>query len=149
MKRLPTIAIIVLLLASPVYAAADTEAVVTEAPVVAQTFLGHQRDRLKSLADEHPGVTMLSAAYVTSAMLDWHSTTKVLGQGGFEQNPLLGSVAGNSPAFLMVKSALAVTTLYSVQRIWKQNHKAAIVTLAAITVAQGFIDAHNYSLAGR
>jgi hypothetical protein len=167
MKRLLlAAAAMILLFGSSVYAAegeADSVAdIIIDAPELAETipltsgplarattFLGSHGRQLHDFANDHPGLAALSMVYVTANVLDWDSTMRAVGRGGTEQNPVMGAVAGNSAAYLALKSALTATTLYAVNRVWQKNRPAAVVMLAGVTVAQGFIVAHNYSLTTR
>ena len=119
-------------------------------PVARMTsFLGRERTAFSKLAAEHPGVAILSTAYIATGVMDWQSTTRVIGQGGVELNPIVGPMADNSAAYLAFKTAMTSLSLYAVHRTWQHNHAAAIATLVALTAAQGFVAGHNYSLLQR
>lgn len=99
-------------------------------------------------ADSRPAV--LPALYVSLAALqgyDAYSTLKVLKQGGVEANPMMRGVSGNPAAFIAIKGAVTFASIYTAERLWRDDHRvAAIVLMAATTGTMAAIAAHNASV---
>jgi hypothetical protein len=80
--------------------------------------------------------------------LDYSSTTRALRSGaGREANPLMRPIVGNRPAFLAVKAATTVGTVWAGEKLWKKNRAAAVVLMAVMNGAIGAVVAHNMSAA--
>lgn len=101
--------------------------------------------------DTQPSPVMLSL-YASTAIvqaLDTHSTLVGLDRGAYEANPLMSGFAKNKAAFIGVKAAVAVGTIYAAREMAKKNKVAAIVTLVAINSVYAYVAHHNYRVAGR
>jgi hypothetical protein len=89
--------------------------------------------------------------YVSFAVLqglDYSSTTRALRSGaGREANPLMRPIVGNRPAFIAVKAATGVVTIWAGEKLWKKNRAAAVVLMAVMNGAVGAVVAHNLSVA--
>jgi hypothetical protein len=94
-----------------------------------------------------PLLGSMYASFVALQVADVHSTSRALGAGAREANPML-PFAGNTAAMYGVKAASSAATIYLVNRIARQNRTAAIVLMAAFNSAYSVIVAHNYRLAG-
>jgi hypothetical protein len=92
----------------------------------------------------------LRSLYATTAVmqaLDVHSTIIALDRGAVEANPLMAGVTRNRAAFIATKAAVATGSILAARSLSKRNKVAAIVTLAAINTAYGFIVQNNYRIA--
>lgn len=93
------------------------------------------------------GRATLGALYVGFTALqvyDTYSTLAVLGHGGTEQNPVVGGLANRPAAFIAVKSAVTVTSIYAAEALWQQHHRvAAVLLMTASTSVMAAAAAHN------
>jgi hypothetical protein len=94
-------------------------------------------------------VLPLYATFAALQILDAHSTTRALKNGGIEANPVISSFAGNTGALYATKLATTAATIYAVEKLWPKNRVAAILTMVAINSAYTFVVRHNYGVAGR
>jgi len=93
---------------------------------------------------------VLAGLYASTAIvqaLDTHSTLRALDRGAVEGNPLLAGVSSNKAAFVGVKAAVAVGTIYATRELAKKNKVAAILTLVAINSVYAYAAHHNYQVA--
>ena len=79
--------------------------------------------------------------------LDIASTHKALEAGATEANPMMAPFARSPLALAAVKAGVTGATIFATERMWKQNRKAALVTMIALNAAYGAIAAHNYRVA--
>jgi hypothetical protein len=91
----------------------------------------------------------LYATFGVLQMLDAHSTTRALQNGGVEANPVVASLVGNTGALYATKLAVAGVTVYAAEKLWRKNRVAAILTMVAINSTYSVIVRHNYGIAGR
>jgi hypothetical protein len=92
----------------------------------------------------------LASLYVSTAVLqalDAHSTLAGLDRGAFEANPIMSGITQNKFAFIGVKAAVAVGTIYATREMAKKNKVAAIVTLLAINSVYAYVAHNNYKVA--
>ncbi|MEO7191896.1 MAG: DUF5658 family protein [Vicinamibacterales bacterium] len=87
----------------------------------------------------------LYAATVVTQALDVHSTRNVLNSGGREANPALRGIAGNTPAFIAMKAAVASGTILATRQIARTHKTAAILALVGINSGYAILLAHNYA----
>jgi Domain of unknown function (DUF5658) len=76
--------------------------------------------------------------------LDVMLTTRGLGGGCEEANPLLRSIAGRLGPMVAAKTASTIGTVYLAERLWKQNHRRQAI--AALVISNGIVAAvamHN------
>jgi len=88
----------------------------------------------------------LPALYVSLAALnalDVYSTTRALGNGAREVNPVMASTRGNSGVALAIKAATTTSSIYLAERLWKKNRIASIATMLAANGVTAAIVAHN------
>jgi hypothetical protein len=88
--------------------------------------------------------------YLTMASLqtlDIVSTRRALGAGGSEANPMMAPMAGSAASLIAVKAGVSGLMIYAVERLWKQNRKAAILTMIGTNLGYGAIVAHNFGVA--
>jgi hypothetical protein len=142
--------------ALPAGAQEDSAASVLAAPLFAVPPPVLEAVPVFSPAAHAPSVTqkrpsLLVPMYVSFGVLqglDYSSTTRALRSGaGREANPLMRPIVGNRPAFLAVKAATAVGTVWAGEKLWKKNRAAAVVLMAVMNGAIGAVVAHNMSVA--
>jgi hypothetical protein len=89
----------------------------------------------------------LQVSYGTLQALDVHSTVTAIRDGrGTEANPLIAPYVGKLPAFLAVKAAGAVATMWATEKISKKKPVGALLLMAAVNTAYAVIVAHNYTI---
>lgn len=79
---------------------------------------------------------MLMPMYLALTALqgyDVYSTTKALGGGALEANPLMRSVARHPAALIAVKTAATLSSVLVAERLWRSNHRTAAVVLMAVS----------------
>jgi len=147
--------------AEPVTTVADEPPVLSPAsslsqPQPVQPTLQRQRDTRIELSDlrnpglkRPPALLPLYVTFATLQMLDAHSTTRALGNGGVEGNPIVALVTGNSGALYATKIAATAATIYLGERLWRENRFAAIIAMVAVNSGYAFIVRHNYGIASR
>jgi hypothetical protein len=108
-----------------------------------------------SLAQELPvpreTPRLLVPLYVSFAALqalDVHSTTRAIGAGAVEANPLMRGVANQPAALIAVKAGGAASTIWLAHKLSRRSRTGAIVLMAAVNSAYAMVVAHNYR-AGR
>jgi hypothetical protein len=91
----------------------------------------------------HAQERSLLASIVAGNVADIASTRIALGSGNaVEGNPLM-----RGSRLYVVKGAGTAFEVYMVHRMWSTGHKrSAIITTIALTAANGFIAAHNFSV---
>jgi Domain of unknown function (DUF5658) len=94
-----------------------------------------------------PALIPLYASFVTLEMLDVHSTSRALANGGVEANPAIRGVAGNAAAMIAMKAAGSASLIFASEKIWKKNRTAAVVLMIATNSAMAWVVAHNYQVA--
>lgn len=90
--------------------------------------------------------------YVSLGVLqgfDIYTTSTALSRGAVEANPGMQPVAGNPWASTAVKAAATATSIFFIERAWKQNRKGAVILATAINVATAAVVAHNTQVARR
>lgn len=80
-------------------------------------------------------------------LLDIVSTERVLGAGGIEANPLVAPLVGSTPKFVALKAGVSGAMIYAVERLWKQNRKAAILMLMGANIGYAAVVSHNFAQA--
>jgi hypothetical protein len=81
-------------------------------------------------------------------VLDTHSTRHALARGYDESNPVLRPVAGNGTAMVLVKVGATAATIVAVERLWRRNRVAAVLTMIGINAGYAIVVANNYRKAG-
>jgi Domain of unknown function (DUF5658) len=90
--------------------------------------------------------------YVSLGLLqgfDIYTTSTALSRGVVEANPAMQAVAGKPWASTVVKAAATATSIFFIERAWKQNRKGAVILATAINVATATVVAHNTQVARR
>ena len=88
----------------------------------------------------------LPPLYVTFAALqglDAISTTRALRNGSVEANPFMAPVARHPQAMLAIKVGAAAGTFWAVERLWRHNRAAAVITMVAINAGYAYVVANN------
>jgi hypothetical protein len=105
----------------------------------------------RSVAQELPASNqtprLLVPLYVSFAALqalDVHSTTRALGAGAVEANPLMSGVARQPASLIAVKAGGAASTIWLAHRLSKRSRTGAVVLMAAVNSAYAMIVTHNY-----
>jgi hypothetical protein len=81
--------------------------------------------------------------------LDIYTTSKAVSGGAAEANPAMKPVAGKPWAATAVKAAATATSIFFIERAWKQNRKGAVILATAINVATAAVVAHNVNVSSR
>jgi hypothetical protein len=102
-------------------------------------------------AVEHrpPALLPLYVSFAALQVLDTDSTRQALARGYAESNPLLRPVAGNRTSMALVKVGATVLTIAAVERLWRRNRVAAVLTMVGINAGYAVVVAHNYRKAGQ
>ena len=95
-----------------------------------------------------PALLPLYVSFAALQVLDTDSTRQALDRGYAESNPLLRPVAGNSTSMVLVKVGATVLTIAAVERLWRRNRVAAVLTMVGINAGYAVVVAHNYRKAG-
>jgi hypothetical protein len=90
-----------------------------------------------------PALAALYASYAALQAYDVYSTTRALGRGAREANPLMESVVGNTPGFIAVKAVVAVSTVIGTERLWRKNKATAIAVMFAANSVSAVVAARN------
>jgi hypothetical protein len=80
--------------------------------------------------------SLLPALYVSLAGLnafDAYSTSKGLGRGAAEANPLMRTVAGNPTMVWVVKAGVTGASVAMAERLWRKNKRAQAVAVMVIS----------------
>jgi hypothetical protein len=93
-----------------------------------------------------PALIPLYASFVTLELLDVHSTSRALANGGVEANPAIRGFADNSAAMIAMKAAGSAGLIFASEKIWKKNKTAAVVLMIATNSAMAWVVAHNYQV---
>jgi hypothetical protein len=93
-----------------------------------------------------PALIPLYASFVTLELLDAHSTSRALANGGVEANPAIRGVTDNSAAMIAMKAAGSAGLIFASEKIWKKNRTAAVVLMIATNSAMAWVVAHNYQI---
>ena len=95
---------------------------------------------------------ILPALYVSFGALqawDVYTTSAALNSGAREANPMAAPFAGGSAKILALKAASTASTVFFVERLWKQNKIAAVVVMVAINGGTAAVAMNNAGIARR
>lgn len=96
---------------------------------------------------------LLMPGYIAFAALqgiDAFTTARAMDSGlAREANPLMRPFAGNAGAIVAIKGAATAATVLAVEKLWKRDRRAAIVTMFALNAAYALVAAHNVRVAGQ
>jgi hypothetical protein len=94
-----------------------------------------------------PRLGVLLPLYTSFAglqMLDAHSTTRALQNGGAERNPLLGSFAGRPGALFALKAGVTASTILLAEKLRAKHRVGGILLMAALDSFYAMVVVHNY-----
>jgi hypothetical protein len=81
---------------------------------------------------------------------DTYSTLAALKRGGVEANPLMRGIVGRPAVLIAVKGATTLLTIYTAERLWRQDRKvAAVAVMVASNGMLAVVAAHNASVLRR
>jgi hypothetical protein len=86
----------------------------------------------------------LYVSFASLQAMDVHSTSRALGRGAVEANPLMKGVAGNTLTLTAVKMAGSAGVIYAAEKMWKKNRKAAVIFMLAANAGMAWVVQHNY-----
>lgn len=119
-------------------AIAQTESLTQSAPLVLE---------MRMIEPPVPtSVKALFGSYTVLQGLDIYSTSMALRRGAREANPLMPTSMGQAIAF---KAAMNLTTYYAVNKMSRNNRKAAIVTMVILNAVTAGVVANNMKNARR
>jgi hypothetical protein len=128
--------------------AGDTTAVVPSSAVVASSPALAAPAPLTAFSTRsiEPRPAMLLGLYASFAALqgyDLYSTTRALGQGAHEANPMMQRAVGNKAVFWTVKAAATIAPMMAAERLWKTNKAGAIAVMVVGNGVMAAVAAHN------
>ena len=81
---------------------------------------------------------------------DAYSTLAAFNSGAVEANPLVKGAVARSALFVAVKGATAMFTIYTAERLWRKDRKAAAIAVMVVTNGMvAVVAAHNASVLRR
>lgn len=89
-------------------------------------------------------LTWLYVTFAALQALDVHSTARAIAAGHGEGNPMMGGIAGNTPALVAVKGATAVAVIAAGHRLSKKRPRAAALLMVALNAVSAAVVVHNY-----
>ena len=93
---------------------------------------------------------LLPALYLTFAVAqaaDAHSTLTAIEAGATERNPLMEPLSSRPVAFMAVKAAATMLTVYAAHKLSKRHRTAAVIMMLVVTTVYAAAAAHNYEAA--
>jgi hypothetical protein len=94
-------------------------------------------------------LTPLYLSFAALQVLDAESTLAAVDNGIREANPFLVHVGDNRGAMLAIKAGATIGTVLAMERLWKVNRRAAVITMIAVNFGYAAIVANNYRHARR
>jgi hypothetical protein len=91
----------------------------------------------------------LYVGYAALQIGDIITTTRALGRGAREGNPLLANVAHSPAALIGVKAAAGVATILAIEKLRQKHPVVASVTLIAINATLAAVTINNVSMAAQ
>ena len=116
-------------------------------PVATQPALA-VRSTVESRPSQAANVA-LCVSFAALEALDVHSTSRALGAGHREANPMMAGLTSNTAALIAVKAAAAGTVIAVDRKLLKKNRLAANILMVAANTASAIIVAHNYRVVTR
>jgi hypothetical protein len=99
------------------------------------------------LMREEPRPPVLVPLYLSLAALhvaDTVATVQAVREhDAREMNPAMRPFAGDHAALLLIKSASMAGTVFAVEKLWKRNRAAAIITMIGINAAYAAVVSNN------
>lgn len=93
---------------------------------------------------------LLPVLYLTAVVAqaaDVHSTLTAIAAGATERNPLMEPLSSRPAAFIAVKAAATLLTVYAAHKLSKRHRTAAVVMMLVVTTVYAAAAAHNYEAA--
>lgn len=125
--------------ASSLREAADAAAL----QLAAQT-IPPERDAPQAAGRRPASLIPLYVSFGTLQVLDTHSTSRALANGGVEANPMMRGFAGNEVGMLAVKAAGTAGVIYASEKMWRRNKAAAVIFMIAANAGMTWVVQHNY-----
>lgn len=98
---------------------------------------------------ERPAVLpALYASFATLQVLDAHSTHRATSRGYVESNPLMRPTSDNIGATLAIKAGATAATIFAVEKLWKRNRTAAVLTMIGVNAGYALLVSSNYRRGG-
>ena len=98
----------------------------------------------ESVAARRGVLLPLYASFAGLQMLDAHSTTRALRNGGVESNPLLRNFAGRPGALFALKAGVTASTILLAEKLRAKHRVGGIVLMAALDSFYAMVVVHNY-----
>jgi hypothetical protein len=86
----------------------------------------------------------LYASFAGLQVLDAHSTTRALQNGGVEGNPLVRNLASQPVTLVALKAGVTASTILLTERLRKKNRAGAIALMVALDSVYSMVVVHNY-----
>ena len=96
-----------------------------------------------------PALTALYVSYAALQAYDVYSTTRALGRGAREVNPLMQSVVVSTPGFIAVKAVAGIATVMGTERLLRKHKAAAIAVMFAANSVSAAVAARNARTLGQ
>jgi hypothetical protein len=114
------------------------------AVVVARELGTTQPPPVRAREERPPVLVPLYLSFIGLQVMDGITTVRAItDHGGRELNPVMRPFAGNQAAILAVKATSAAGTVYAVERLWKRNRVAAVLTMVGINAGYAAVVANN------
>lgn len=90
------------------------------------------------------GLVPLYVSFSALQALDTHSTSRAIGRGAVEANPVMKGLAGSEAGMLAVKAAGTAGVIFASEKMWRKNRKAAVIFMVAANSAMAWVVQNNY-----
>jgi hypothetical protein len=90
----------------------------------------------------------LYASFATLQVLDVHSTRRATSRGYVELNPLMQPTSDNVGAMLAIKVGATAGTIFAVEKLWRHNRTAAVLTMIGVNAGYALLVSSNYRRGG-
>ena len=87
-----------------------------------------------------PLYVSLIALQVTDGITTYQATTH---HGARELNPAMRLFAGNKMSLFLIKASSTAGTMFAVEKLWKKNRVAAVLTMIGVNAAYSLVVANN------
>jgi uncharacterized protein DUF5658 len=104
--------------------------------------------QLRAAAPKRPAALVpMYASLAALQGLDFVSTTRALSNGaGYEANPVMRPIVGNTAGFLAVKASSTAATIWMTERLRRKHPVRAVVVMVSTNAAMAAVVAHNFSV---
>ena len=91
-----------------------------------------------------PALVPLYVSLIALQVADGVTTYQaVTHHAAHEVNPAMRPFAGNQAALFAVKGTATAVTMYAVEKLWKKNRVAAVLTMVGVNAAYAMVVANN------